>query len=98
MVMVNGMGNFFLRNEETGEYVEVGQISDVKIEYDENCDSDDVVKEFFTDKEFECECSIDDGNIEKLKKEMKRLERSSCEPVKPNPIFVPKHIARRRKW
>lgn len=99
-ILASGIGSFFIKDEQSGEFVPVGEISDVEIEDVESDGSDDVVVQFFSNKEYECEMTIEQS--EKLRKELEQLNKSLKElnddSNRPNPVFVPKHIARRRKW
>lgn len=78
----------YIRDMSTGEYIpfeEIAEISDVDIISDDD-ELNEVVKKFYQELSFSCE-------IESLPEFY-----DSSEKKKPNPIYAPKHIAKRRKW
>lgn len=63
---------------------EIGEITDKDISEDD--ETNEMIKRLSQDKSFSCEIEL-----------VPEVSNSS-EKKKPNPIYVPKHIAKRRKW
>ena len=93
----------FIMDDLTGQYYALDSVTEIEIE-DSDVSEQKVIGTFIENQSFECE--IDNAaefedNIRKFllaepKKEIGEISDSNYE--KPNPVYVPKHIARRRKW
>lgn len=66
-------------------YDEIREITDKDI-ISEDDETNEIINQLFQDKSFSCEIEL-----------VPEVSNSS-EKKKPNPIYIPKHIARRRKW
>lgn len=93
----------FIGDDLTGQYYTLDGVTEIEIE-DSEVSEQKVIGTFIENLSFECE--IDNAaefedNIRKLllPKPNKEIgEISDRDYEKPNPVYVPKHIARRRKW
>jgi len=93
----------FIMDNLTGQYYTLDGVTEIEIE-DSDASEQKEVGTFIENLSFECE--IDNAaefedNIRKLL--LLEPEKEICEIrdrdyKKPNPVYVPKHIARRRKW
>lgn len=94
-----------LRDELTGEYYTlegITEFEDTILDDEEN----EVVGQFFKDTTFSCEIenAAELGEniirlfVPKLRKNLSDISNDTTEKCNPNPVYVPKHIAKRRKW
>ena len=85
--LIGNKGKLFFADAMTAvvfSYDEIGEITDKDISEDD--ETNEMIKRLSQDKSFSCEIEL-----------VPEVSNSS-EKKKPNPIYVPKHIARRRKW
>lgn len=93
----------FIMDDLTGQYYTLDSVTAIEIE-DSDVSEQKVVGTFTENLSFECEienAAEFEDNIRKflLPKPNKEIgEISDRDYKKPNPVYVPKHIARRRKW
>ena len=93
----------FIMDASTGQYYILDSVTEIEIE-DSEVSEQKVVGTFIKNQSFECEIenvAEFEDNIRKLllpepKKEIGEISDRNYK--KPNPVYVPKHIARRRKW
>lgn len=93
----------FILDDLTGQYYTLDSVTEIEIE-DSEVSEQKVVGTFIESQSFECEIenvAEFEDNIRKLllpgfKKEKCEIRNRDYE--KPNPVYVPKHIAKRRKW
>lgn len=86
--LIGNKGEIFFADAMTEvvfSYDEIGEITDKDI-ISEDDETNEMIKRLSQDKSFSCEIEL-----------VPEVSNSS-EKKKPNPIYVPKHIAKRRKW
>lgn len=98
-----GNNSKLLIMDDLGQYYILDGITEIEIE-DSDVSEQKVIETFIKNRSFECKIeniAEFEDNIRKLlllesKKEIGEISDRDYE--KPNPVYVPKHIARRRKW
>lgn len=85
--------HFFMLNEKTGKFHAISDIDEIELLIDDETEGQEVENDMFSDEGIDIELS---GEIEEFKALLEVSEEPKRE--KPNPVYVPKHIARRRKW
>ena len=98
-----GNNSKLLIMDDLGQYYTLDGVTEIEIE-DSEVSEQKVIGTFIENQSFECEIENTaefEDNIRKLL--LPEPEKEICEIrdkdyKKPNPVYVPKHIARRRKW
>lgn len=86
--LIENKGKLFFADPMTRvifQYDEIKEITDESIISDDD-ETNEIINQLFQDKSFSCEIEL-----------IPEVSNNSQEK-KPNPIYIPKHIARRRKW
>lgn len=89
--------------DDLGPYYTLDSVAEIEIE-DSDVSEQKVIETFIKNQSFVCEIE----NVAEFEDNIRKLllpepEKEICEIrnrdyKKPNPVYVPKHIARRRKW
>lgn len=94
----------FVVDESTGQMYPLEGINSIEEISLENEDDENQIVHFFDDMTFSCELdnqtrkSILKLLLPRPQKKLSKIGDDSIGNSKPNPVYVPKHIARRRKW